>query len=250
MSIENELATLIGDTPKGLEEDVALGTGMADGYNTYRTPIGDVVVAFNLEGVSSVDLADDAFTARFEQRHGRPLIRAEAPAAWRRYIPDALEAGTPGRVPIDLRPLTDFQQKVLQAAATIPKGEVRPYAWLARTVSRPNAVRAAGSVMARNPVPLIVPCHRVVRSDGHLGKYSLGGVHNKHDLLEHEGASPDWLEQLAARHIRVRGNNSTGIYCHPTCHAIRRSKSENVVDFRSADEATDAGFRPCQLCRP
>ena len=250
MNIENELALLIGETPAGLSEGVALGVGLADGYDTYETAIGEVAVTFNLEGVSSVDLADEELTTRFEQRHGRKLIRAEAPSAWRRHIPIALEAGTPGRVPIDFRPLTEFQHRVLQAAATIPKGEVRPYAWLAKAASRPTAVRAAGSVMARTPVPLIIPCHRVVRSDGHLGNYSLGGVHNKHDLLEHEGASPEWLEQLAAQHIRVRGNKSTGIFCHPTCRAIRRSKSENVADFRSNEEATAAGFRACRLCRP
>lgn len=250
MNIENDLALLVGGLPEGVTEGVALGTGLADGYDTYESAIGEVIVTFNTEGVSSLDLADDTFERRFADRFGKQLIRAEAPKAWARHIPDAIEAGRPGKVPIDLRSVTEFQSEVLQAAATIPRGEVRPYAWLANEVHRPNAVRAAGSVMAKNPVPLIIPCHRVVRSDGHLGNYSLGGVHNKHDLLRHEGTSPAWLEDLASKHVRVRGNKSTGIYCLPTCHAIRRSKDENVVDFRSGDDAEEAGFRACHLCRP
>jgi O-6-methylguanine DNA methyltransferase len=250
MNIENELALLVGGVPEGVTEGVALGTGLADGYDHYESAIGDVIVTFNTEGVSSLDLADATFERRFADRFGRQLIRAEAPKTWARHIPEAIEAGRPGKVPIDFRSVTAFQSEVLQVAATIPRGEVRPYAWVANEAHRPKAVRAAGSAVAKNPVPLIIPCHRVVRSDGHLGNYSLGGVHNKHDLLEHEGASPDWLEDLASKHVRVRGNKSTGIYCHPTCQAIQRSKDENVIDFRSADEAEKAGFRACHLCRP
>lgn len=250
MNIENELALLVGGLPEGVTEGVALGTGLADGYDRYESAIGEVVVTFNPKGVSSVDLADDRFEERFAERYGRTLIRAEAPKAWARHIPTAIEAGRPGEVPIDLRSVTPFQSEVLEVAATIPRGEVRPYAWLANEVHRPKAVRAAGSAVARNPVPLIIPCHRVVRSDGHLGNYSLGDAQNKHELLEYEGASPDWLEGLAAKHVRVRGNKSTGIYCHPTCRAIRRSKQQNVVDFHSGDEAEEAGFRPCHICRP
>jgi O-6-methylguanine DNA methyltransferase len=54
----------------------------------------------------------------------------------------------------------------------IPPGEVRPYSWIAREIGRPGAVRATGSALAKNPVPLLIPCHRVVRSDGRIGKYS------------------------------------------------------------------------------
>lgn len=250
MSIENQLGGLMGGLPDGVTEGVALGTGLADGYDRYETAIGDVIVTFNPDGVSSVDIADTEAEDRFRFRFGRPLIRAEAPAAWGRHISGALEAGTPGQVPIDLRSVTQFQAHILRVTATIPKGEVRPYAWLANEVERPKAVRAAGTAVARNPIPLIIPCHRVVRADGHIGNYSLGGTRNKHDLLDHEGARPDWLEDLASHHVRLKGNASTAIYCHPTCRAIRRSKQANVVDFRSGQEAESAGFRACQICRP
>ena len=251
MSIESRLAALGATTlPQGISEGVALGTGLADGYDLFDSVLGPVVVTYNPSGVSSVDLADEGFEDRFLTRFARPLLRAQAPTAWGKHIPEAIEAGRPHRIPVDLTSVTPFQAEVLRTTATIPKGEVRPYAWLAREVERPNAVRAAGSAVARNPIPLIIPCHRVVRSDGHIGNYSLGGAHNKHELLEHEGASPDWLEDLASHHVRVRGNTSTHIYCHPTCRAIRRSRDANVVDFAGADEAQAAGYRPCEICRP
>lgn len=249
MSIEEQLSSLLGPEPEGMSEGVALGTGLADGYDFYETAIGTVVVTFNPTGVSSVDVADD-FATRFAERFGRTLIRAEAPAAWGKRIPEALERGRPEQLPVDFRSVTPFQRRVLETTATIPKGEVRPYGWVAKEIESPRAVRAVGSAVARNPVPLIVPCHRVVRTDGHIGNYSLGGPSNKIELLEFEGASPAALEELAARRIRVQGNDSTGIFCHPTCGRIRRSKLSNVVDFRSADEATAAGFRACKVCRP
>ncbi len=104
--------------------------------------------------------------------------------------------------------------------------------------------------MARNPIPLIIPCHRVVRSDGTIGAYSLGGPHVKWELLTHEGADPVHLEDLAEHQVRVQGNTSTHIFCNPTCRAIRRSKPGNVVPFRSGSAAEAAGFRACELCRP
>ncbi len=249
MTVESQLAHLMGNLPPGISEGVALGTGLAEGYDFYDSAIGEVVVTFNPRGVSSVDIVDD-FETRFTERFGRPLIRAEAPASWRGHIPEALERGTPGRLPVDLRSVTEFQSEVLLTTASIPRGEVRPYGWVANEVHRPRAVRAVGSAVARNPIPLIIPCHRVVRSDGQIGNYSLGGPHNKHDLLVHEGARPDVLEELAAHHIRVRANRTTGVYCHPTCSGIRRSKQANVVDFHSISEAEEAGYRACKNCRP
>jgi len=250
MSIETELSLLIGDLPDGISEGVALGTGIADGFDLYESAIGEVVVTFNPEGVSSLDIADSEFENRFRGRFDRPLIRAEAPHSWGKTIPSAIERGQPGKLPIDLRSVTQFQADVLERTATIPKGEVRPYAWLANEVHRPKAVRAAGSAVAKNPIPLIIPCHRVVRADGHIGNYSLGGPANKVELLEHEGTRPNWLEDLAAHHVRFQGDSSTGVVCHPTCHVIRKSKTADVASFRSLQEAEEGGFRACEVCRP
>jgi O-6-methylguanine DNA methyltransferase len=250
MSIEDRLSGLGGGLPDGITEGVALGTGLADGYDLYPSPLGEVVVTFNIEGVSSVDLATTGYERRFATRHGRGLLRAEPPTDWARHIAEAMEAGTPGRLPVDLRSRTPFEVKVLRIAASIPRGEVRPYGWLAREADRPDAARAVGSTMARNPIPLIIPCHRVVRSDGHLGEYSLGGPHNKVDLLSHEGVDLGHLIELAEHHVRVQGDPSTGVYCHPSCHVIRGSGQWNILDFKSTAAARAAGLQPCLECRP
>ncbi len=250
MNIEDTLASLRMQAPASIESGTLLGTGLADGYAEFDSPVGTVIVTFNPIGVSSVDLADDDPVSRFAERFGRPLYAARPPKGWDTRINRAIERGTPGDLPVDLRSRSAFQQSVLEVTATIPKGEVRPYGWLAKEVGNPGAVRAVGSTMARNPVPLIIPCHRVVRTDGHIGNYSLGGPGNKRSLLAEEGADPGDLESLASRHIRYWGSDTTGIYCHPTCRNARRITDAHLVEFRSAGEAAAAGYRACKVCRP
>jgi len=88
-------------------------------------------------------------------------------------------------IPIDFITGTTFQKQVWKKLATIPYGETRSYAWLARSVKRPNAHRAVGNANGKNPLSILLPCHRVVQSDGSLGGYS-GGLHIKRYLLELE----------------------------------------------------------------
>ena len=86
---------------------------------------------------------------------------------------------------IDLSETTDFRRAVLEHLTTIPYGETRTYTQVAEAVGRPRAVRAVGSACATNPVPIVIPCHRVLRSDGSLGGYA-GGLDMKRTLLELE----------------------------------------------------------------
>jgi methylated-DNA-[protein]-cysteine S-methyltransferase len=88
-------------------------------------------------------------------------------------------------VPIDFITGTTFQKQVWKKLASIPYGETRSYAWLARSVKRPNAHRAVGNANGKNPLSILLPCHRVVQSNGNLGGYS-GGLHIKRYLLELE----------------------------------------------------------------
>ncbi|MCZ6626311.1 MAG: MGMT family protein [Deltaproteobacteria bacterium] len=76
--------------------------------------------------------------------------------------------------PCDLGGLPPFTRAVLRITAQIPYGEVRSYRWVAQRLGKPNATRAVGNALARNPIPIIIPCHRVVRSDGTLGGFALG----------------------------------------------------------------------------
>ena len=250
MNIENRLSALRSNAPEVVVTGTLLGAGLADGYRTFESPVGPVAVTFNPDGVSSVDLFDDDLEERFASRFGRPAVAAAPPRGWDVKIGRAIERGTPGDLPVDLRSVTEFQRSVLEVTARIPRGEVRPYGWLAEQIGNPGAVRAVGSTMARNPVPLIIPCHRVVRTDGHIGNYSLGGPHNKRELLTFEGTDPDRLERLAGRQVRFLGSDTTHVFCHPTCRHARRITDPHRVEFHSSDEAQEAGYRPCLDCRP
>ncbi len=90
---------------------------------------------------------------------------------------------------LDLSFATDFQREVWQEARLIPHGRTRSYAWLAGQIHKPRAVRAVGQALGRNPLPIIVPCHRVLSSDGSLGGFS-GGLDMKRFLLDLETAVP------------------------------------------------------------
>ncbi|MFQ5893667.1 MAG: methylated-DNA--[protein]-cysteine S-methyltransferase [Nitrospinota bacterium] len=96
--------------------------------------------------------------------------------------PEAFEG-----LPVDWSFVTAFQKRVYAVARTIPSGEVRSYGWVATHMGRPGAARAVGQALAANPVPLVVPCHRVVATDGSLGGYS-AGIPFKRKLLALEGA--------------------------------------------------------------
>jgi methylated-DNA-[protein]-cysteine S-methyltransferase len=88
---------------------------------------------------------------------------------------------------------TSFQWKVFKATLQIPLGETRTYAWIAKTIGRPKAVRAVGQALRKNPYPLIIPCHRVIRSDGSLGKYAGKDNGRKKELLDMERKIKQWL---------------------------------------------------------
>lgn len=87
---------------------------------------------------------------------------------------------------INLKKLTDFQSEVLKQVHRIPRGKVSVYSGIAARTGHPRAARAVGTVMANNPFPLIIPCHRVIRADGKIGQFG-GGTQMKRELLEREG---------------------------------------------------------------
>ena len=88
---------------------------------------------------------------------------------------------------LDLSNLTPFQRKVLEVVKIIPYGETRNYKWVAERIGNPKAARAVGQALKRNPYPVIIPCYRVIRSNGKLGGYSKG-IQKKRKLLKKEGA--------------------------------------------------------------
>ncbi len=239
--------------PPALSRRVLVETGLADTYFLLQTPVGGVYVAYNRLGVSRVSHAGDAaaFEKMFRAEFDRPVYPAEQPPAdlQRALIRQLTGERRSRRVTFDLRTLSEFERAVLMKALEIPHGEVRPYSWVAREIGRPKAVRAVGSVLRRNPVPLFIPCHRVVRSDGHLGRYSMVGV-TKSEVLESEGLAADALEDLAREGVRYIGSDTTHVFCYPSCGHGQLITDRHRVLFHSESEARAAGYRPCRSCRP
>jgi O-6-methylguanine DNA methyltransferase len=251
--VESALTSLAVRAPATLAPATLVAVGLADEYTTMDSPIGPVFVAWNGRGVSAVDAAGDP--RQFEQRFGRAFGRPIRPAAaiaprLERALARRLAGDRRATLDLDLRGRTDFERAVWTKALEIPRGEVRPYGWIAAEIGRPRAVRAVGTALAHNPVPLVVPCHRVVRSDGLLGQYSLGGPGNKRAILATEGLDADELEELALAGIRYVGSDTTRIYCLPSCHNARRISDRHRVPFRSAAASETAGYRACRECRP
>ena len=246
------LADLTVTAPPSLRTSVLVEVGLADRYGRVDSPLGPLVVAWNGLGVVSVDIAGDdgAFEANHLTSTGRHAIPSEVPQRLANAIARRLEGDRRVRIPLDLRGHSPFEQDVWKKALEIPRGEVRPYGWIAAEIGRPKAVRAVGTALGHNPVPLIVPCHRVVRSDGSIGQYSLGGPQNKRTILSAEGLDPEAMEDAARRGERLVGCASTRIVCWPTCHTGRHMLERNRRPFRSLAEAGAAGYRPCKVCRP
>jgi methylated-DNA-[protein]-cysteine S-methyltransferase len=159
-------------------------------YCAVPTPIGRVLVAATEVGLVRVSFrqSEASFTAELRERlDADPVRSSERTAA----IVHQLRAYFAGErrtfdVQVDLRHLTPFHRRVLMAAAKVPAGQVVSYGEIARRIGRPRGSRAVGQALGRNPVPIVVPCHRVVAAGG-LGGYT-GGLDIKRKLLRLEGA--------------------------------------------------------------
>ncbi len=251
--LTDSLRSLRQPAPGGVLPAVLIKTGIADGYVTRSSPLGLLYVAFSEHGISFVDIAGTAesFEQRFRDHFGRRACAAGSmPTELASSLARAIDTGRTGSLPLDLRGLSAFHVSVLHKAAEIPSGETRPYTWVAHEVGNPKAARAVGRALAANPVPLLVPCHRVVRADGRLGRYSLGEDANKRRLLEAEGLDTNTQAQLAGRGVRLLGSDTTHIYCYPTCSYARRITDVHRVEFKNARQAETSGYRPCKNCRP
>jgi O-6-methylguanine DNA methyltransferase len=238
--------------PPALALNVLIALGLVDNYWEQPTPIGTVWIAHNKHGIAAVHLGESAaeFEAYFRQRFGRHATPNPTPNPKLVQAVQRRLAGERIKLNFDLRGLSEFEHAVLVKALSIPRGETRPYAWIAREIARPNAVRAVGTALGNNPIPLLIPCHRVVRSDGQLGEYALG-TDRKRTLLETEGLDLGLSAVLLERGVRYYGSDTTRIFCYPTCrHARRVNVSRHLVTFRSEAEARAAGYRPCKVCRP
>lgn len=165
--------------------------GLVDvGYATVDSPVGSLLVAVSPRGLVRIDFAgedalDDVASSVSPRILSAPLDRE------RREL-DEYFAGRRRsfEVPVDWSILRGFTRKVLRQTARLGYGETASYGEVARRAGSPRAARAAGNALGSNPVPIVVPCHRVLHAGGGLGGYG-GGLDRKRFLLDLEGAAPD-----------------------------------------------------------
>lgn len=148
-----------------------------------QTPLGSAILQANGASIYRLQIDDAAPAALAQKSAAHSMAQQEL---------DAYFAGTLRNFKTPLTLIgTPFQQAVWAAVQEIPYGQTRSYADIARAIGRPKAVRAVGTAIGANPVWIIVPCHRVIQSNGGLGGYA-GGIERKKWLLEHESK---WLNK-------------------------------------------------------
>lgn len=164
------------------------------GYARLDSPIGPLLVAVTDLGVCEIGFAANDSEEAFRRRLlGRGLEPVPDQAAVDRVGPQLQEyfGGQRDRfdVPLDFSGISPFTRAVLTATASVPFGQLSTYRKIAEQIGQPRATRAVGNALGRNPIPVIIPCHRIVRSDATLGGYT-GGLWIKERLLSLEGACP------------------------------------------------------------
>ena len=171
----------------GLLLDMVNSPDSSDGYAPMDTPIGRLFVAFRGAAVTAVGRSPAAVEASVRARFTRPVRRVPAlPEPLAGAVAEHLHGDGRSALRFDLGSLPAFERAVLRTVLEIPRGEVRSYAWVAREVGQPHAAKEVGLALGRNPIPLLIPCHRVVYSEGRLGGYIFGG-RAKRALLLGEG---------------------------------------------------------------
>ncbi|HYI08390.1 MAG TPA: methylated-DNA--[protein]-cysteine S-methyltransferase [Thermoanaerobaculia bacterium] len=241
-TLAKSVKALIATPPRSCRES------MSDSYER----IDDVWVAFTRDGLRMIRRGGtfNEFLLDYTKRYGRSLQGGKLPDPLRKQVVAALGGEGVEKPRVDWSDeISPLEREVLGVLTRIPRGEVRTYEWVARQVGRPRAVRAVGTICARNVVPLVVPCHRVVPTTGGVGQYAFGPA-MKRELLQREGVDVQALDELAKKGVRYIGSRTTKIVCLPTCRDAKRIREENRVPFRAAGEAVEKGFRPCLHCQP
>jgi methylated-DNA-[protein]-cysteine S-methyltransferase len=156
------------------------------------TPVGDMWIAVREGKVVAVEYGhteSEFIEYLLKLTHGRPTRSGEQVAEAKAQVQDYLQGKiTTFGIPFDISTQTEFQRRVLQATLKVPRGQVATYLEIAKTIGKPKASRAVGQALRRNPIPIVIPCHRVIASDGTLGGYSgVMGDKRKIKLLKLEG---------------------------------------------------------------
>ncbi len=160
-------------------------------YDVIDSPVGELLVAATERGLCRIayDAQPEQELERLARAFGVRVLRSPKPIETARRELDEYFDGKRRTfdLPVDVALLADFNRRVLQELVRVPYGEVVTYGELAARAARPRAARAVGTVMNRNPLPIVLPCHRVIGANGKLVGYG-GGLERKEQLLRLEGA--------------------------------------------------------------
>lgn len=228
-------------------------------YRIFASPLGCLLIARSERGVALVEYLDRPTLAASRLAHARGVEAVEAGAEIEALYRELLEylEGRRTRLdwPLDLRLARgDFDRAVLAATERIPYGAVRSYAGIAHVIGRPTAVRAVAQALRWNPLPIAVPCHRVVGTSGDLTGYAGDRVALKERLLAVEGVRVRRSERRRrpgiVRHTMYIADPEGGYYCLPTCPSIARDVATRLALIASGERAQAAGLQPCDVCRP
>ena len=180
-------------------------------YASISTPLGQLYVACRGRTIcyATATTSDHAFERQCARDLGVLPVRDDLlQNGLAKQVLDHLNGTRRLSGPFDLSHLTPFQRLVLEKIREIPPGEVRSYKWVAEQIGAERAFRAVGTALARNPIPFLIPCHRVVRTDGRIGHYSAGGSSMKAKVLAFEGVDIRRLERPRTQKSRLVGSEA------------------------------------------
>ncbi len=219
----------------------------------WRSPVGDLRIGRTDKGVALVEFVRPERTAATPpqfvvERDGPdlpPLIAA---------LDDYFSGNTRalGWAVDDVLMRSDFQRAVLRATAQVPYGTVVTYQGIADTIGQPAAVRAVAQALRHNPVPIQIPCHRVIGSDGTLTGYAGNLVGIKKRILEVEGIPViETSKGLAVSRQRLYvGWRGEHCFCRPRCSTLKEQHAGDRTFIASSALAREMGYQPCDVCRP
>jgi O-6-methylguanine DNA methyltransferase len=249
---DRALDAMIGETRPRIERAMKILRRPQARVGVISSPLGQLLVAESDRGLAAIHFLFISGGEGVLEMLRRKFDLIENEASARRIEAEIARAfqGDFGALahPVDLSLVeSEFKRRAYTSLRKVPPGAVITYHGLAATVGQPDGQRAIGNTMATNPIPIFVPCHRVIRSDGTIGNYG-GGVDNKIKLLRAEGFEVGGDLRLPSR--AVMGHRRTGIFCRPDCSAARRADPTNMLIFADSKFARHEGLRACKLCKP
>ena len=227
-------------------------------YRVFPSPLGNILIARSEHGVSLVEYLGERTGFKFSRLAQVAGVEAqedglEVEALYRELLEYLQGKRTRLEWPLDLRlARSDFQRAVMKATVAIPYGAVASYAGIATDVGNRSAVRAVAQALRWNPLPIVVPCHRIIGSSGLLTGYAGDKLSLKTRLLGLEGVptlSAHRDPRVARDTMYVRDRNEVE-YCLPTCGGLPSRTLADLTLFASRERAESAGLAPCTACRP